>query len=164
MNIGKIIINSGTNGSPPPTVVFMHEIPGPDGKTDQERNMEKAHNIPIGSLVEVKLDEWHGDGACEKALARLWVVSHDRDCDGEPLYSLCSEPLFRMNTRNEHVAYVGTDNAWGAEGLMKNDMSVRMIHNVRTGIPERSLKAIEVTEEIRQGEGALRWEEGEEEL
>jgi hypothetical protein len=164
MNIGKIIINNGPAGSPPPKVVFMHEIRGEDGKTDEERNMEKRHNIPIGSLVEVKLGEWHGEGACEKTIARLWVVAHDRDCDGTPLYSLCHEPLFRMNTRNEHVAYVGTDNAWGMEGLLKNEMSVKMIHNVRTGIGEEALKVIEVTEEIRRGEGALQWEEGEEEL
>lgn len=44
-------------------------------------NMKK-HNIPIGSLVEL------ANGA------RVFVIKHTRDCDGEtPLYSLAIAPI-----------------------------------------------------------------------
>lgn len=59
---------------------------------DTDRNLAIGHNIPIGTLVEVKYDEWHGRGACSKVHARLWVIWHTRDCDGTPLYSLGANP------------------------------------------------------------------------
>lgn len=56
------------------------------GKTYREENNEKGHNIPLGTLVEVVFDD-SGSEDPKKGL-RLFVVSHDRDCDGTPLYSL----------------------------------------------------------------------------
>lgn len=47
------------------------------GKTSRQTNLEKKHNIPLGSLVE--LDNG----------VRLFVVGHPRDFDGTPLYNLC---------------------------------------------------------------------------
>lgn len=55
----------------------------PQGRSYKEVNAERVHNIPIGTLVELE------DGV------RLWVVSHNRDCDQTPLYSLCID---RNNT------------------------------------------------------------------
>lgn len=49
------------------------------GRTYREINNSTQHNIPIGTLVELK------DGV------RLWVVFHGRDCDGTPLYELCHD-------------------------------------------------------------------------
>ena len=46
-----------------PIGVMLYNIVGDDGKTDKERNLELQHNIPIGSLVEVKYDEWYSDEA-----------------------------------------------------------------------------------------------------
>ena len=57
------------------------------GKTWREENMEKTHNIPLGTLVET-----------DKGI-RLWIVSHDRDCDGTPLYYLC----FLENWKDTHL-------------------------------------------------------------
>lgn len=53
-----------------------------NGKTFKENNLVKQHSIAIGTLVEVNVDyiEEHG--------IRLFVCSHDRDCDGTPLYTL----------------------------------------------------------------------------
>ena len=48
-----------------------------NGKTVKENNMNKKHNIPIGCLVE----------DIETGI-RLFVVYHNRDCDGTPLYCL----------------------------------------------------------------------------
>lgn len=73
------------------------------GKTYREINQEKKHNIPLGSLVETSIV-----GNEYTSGMRLWVVLHDRDFDGTPLYGLsfkrdwqpCSAPnfekLFRM--------------------------------------------------------------------
>ena len=60
--------------------------------------MNEQHTIPIGTLVEVKPWEYgkHNN-------MRLYVVEHDRDCDGTPLYSLGSmekpsnNPLFNKH-------------------------------------------------------------------
>ena len=61
------------------------------GKTYREENNEKTHNIPIGALVEVDFDDSYLDSKC--CGLRLFVVRHDRDCDGTPLYGLS----FRKN-------------------------------------------------------------------
>ncbi len=55
---------------------------------DFKSNMAMEHNIPVGTLVEVKYDIWHSDGACSKVHARLWVIAHIRATDGTPLYTL----------------------------------------------------------------------------
>lgn len=49
------------------------------GKTGRETNAEKTHQIPVGTLVELESG------------VRLFVVSHDRDCDQTPLYGLCHD-------------------------------------------------------------------------
>lgn len=56
------------------------------GKKFREENLEKKHNIPLGTLVEIDFN----DEYCETPVKglRLFVVRHDRDCDGTPLYSL----------------------------------------------------------------------------
>ena len=55
---------------------------------DREENSNLKHNIPIGALVEVK----HNDSPQTNDGIRLFVVSHDRDCDMTPLYSLSIDP------------------------------------------------------------------------
>lgn len=67
---------------------LVHNLALDDGRTIKERNLEATHSIPLGALVEVKFDEWLGNGACWKVHARLFVVRHYRDCDGMPLYAL----------------------------------------------------------------------------
>jgi hypothetical protein len=61
----------------------------PQGRTYRQINNATPHNIPIGSLVEIAHDSAYPssmDGA------RLFVVMHNRDCDGTPLYELCADP------------------------------------------------------------------------
>lgn len=114
------------------SLIAVHNFVNPEtGKTYKEENLELQHNIPIGTLVEVKWDEGFGEGACWKVHARLWVVAHRRDCDGTPLYSISQwrDPSFAMPNR----AYYG----------MTEDM----------------LTPIEITDDVRRGAGALEWEE-----
>ena len=53
------------------------------GKTYRQENLEKVHNIPLKTLVEV-----YFDGGEDRNGLRLFVVDHQRDCDGTPLYGL----------------------------------------------------------------------------
>lgn len=69
--------------------VLIYDLTNPEtGKTYKEKNLEREHGIPVGTLVELEWNQWHGEGACWHIKARLWVTSHDRDCDGTPLYSV----------------------------------------------------------------------------
>ena len=119
--------------------IKVADIVEENGKTIRQNNQEKRHNIPVGSLVEVKYENWFGDGACEKVRARLWVISLGRDCDGTPLYTLCKN-------KPDHV----TINMSTAES---------MLNDVRSGYAEESLTVIEVTEDLKRGVGALEWRE-----
>ena len=69
-------------------IINVSDIVEENGKTIRENNLALSHNIPIGTLVEIDLDEDYGNGAGLKGSARLFVVSHGRDCDGTPLYGL----------------------------------------------------------------------------
>lgn len=60
-----------------PFIVLCDIVNKETGKTHRDENYEIKHQLPIGALVEIV-----DDGV------RLFVASHDRDCDGTPLYSL----------------------------------------------------------------------------
>jgi hypothetical protein len=72
-------------------VVNFADLKGADGKTFRQSNMEKKHNIPVGTLVQI-IETPDSDGCCsEWRGVRLYVAMHNRDCDGTPLYSLGSK-------------------------------------------------------------------------
>ena len=130
-------------------VVSVGSIVESNGKTIYENNMARSHNIPIGALVEVKYDKYHGDGACEKVHARLWVVKHGRDCDGTPLYRLSKVPLSVRETDIQIIL----DNQWRISG----DKAANIFHGSEGGFTEEDLTVIEVTEEIKKGVDSLKW-------
>lgn len=112
------------------TFINIADLTNPEtGKTYRQENLEKKHTIPIGTLVEVKFDNWFSGGACWKVHARLWIVLHTRDCDGTPLYSISQwrHPSFAMSETHH-------------------------------GFAEGSLTPIEVTPQIHNGDDALEWE------
>jgi hypothetical protein len=121
------------------TIYFIGDIVEENGKTIRENNMERKHNIPIDTLVEVRYDNWFDDGACEKVHARLWVVEQGRDCDGTPLYSLCEE---KSDVIPELQQYFG-----------------KFAVKIRHGFSEESLTVVEVTDKLKQGYDALKWED-----
>ena len=106
-------------------IIMIHDIKGPLGQTYRAANLEKKHAIPLGSLVEVRLSGEASGGASWVTHARLWVVSHDRDCDGTPLYSL------------------------GRQAGMPNGRHVEM------GIAEQYITVVEVTPAILDGYDTL---------
>jgi hypothetical protein len=65
----------------------------PDGHTIREENAKLKHNIPIGAVVKVNIDTCFGNNTFIMGTAQLFVVGHNRDCDGTPLYSLASHKL-----------------------------------------------------------------------
>lgn len=68
-------------------IINISDLVNPDtGKSYRQENNERIHNIPVGTLVEVDFDDECLESP-KKGL-RLFVVGHDRDCDGTPLYSL----------------------------------------------------------------------------
>lgn len=67
-----------------PICINVADIVEKNGKTIRQNNFAKPHTIPIGALVEAdgSPDEYDWNGI------RLFVVAHQRDCDGTPLYGL----------------------------------------------------------------------------
>lgn len=88
------------------------------GKTYREENNSKTHNIPLGSLVEVDFDDEFCDR--EHKGLRLFVVSHDRDCDGTPLYSLSFNKNWKAGMLGEKFKFAEmcmVDSGYGEDSL-----------------------------------------------
>lgn len=67
--------------------VDINSIVNPStGLTAREENEKKQHNIELGTLVEI-------ENGC-----RLFVVAHERDWDGTPLYALSFNKEWEPNT------------------------------------------------------------------
>jgi len=135
-------------------VQVAYDLTMKDGRTWREQNLEDLHHgIPLGTLVEVQYDTWHGDGACEKIHARLWVVEHTRDCDGEPLYSLCSRSLEQIED------LIGA--YFRPNGSLKVPSDLTTIQlafiNLKGGFGEESLTPVEITDDLKRGIGSLEW-------
>ncbi len=118
------------------TVVFFHDLPDQEnpGKTIRESNLAIQHTIPLGTLVEFSYTNRMPEGVVTRTLGRLFVVAHDRDCDGTPLYSLdeYSIPLGRWKNLHPDPK---------CERILRKGLL--------TGFPEISLKVVppEKTEE-----------------
>lgn len=58
---------------------IIHNLTDPKtGNTYKEDNLKRDYAIPLHTLVEVSIEDSDENGL------RLFVVSHDRDCDGTP--------------------------------------------------------------------------------
>ena len=125
---------------PAGTVVAFGDLVEPNGRTRRQNNLSIQHKIPIDTLVEVKYDEWFGDGSCRVVHARLWVVEHTRDCDGTPLYKLA-------NKRNAEIDRLRTE--------YNEILAEKIFSKVASGFAEESLIIVPVTPELCRGEGAL---------
>jgi hypothetical protein len=125
-----------------------------NGKSIRQNNSEQKHKFPIDTLVEVKYERWHSRGACEKVHARLFVVWHQRDCDGSPLYHLSSTPTTEWGSMTPEEVF----------GEPRLDLRLRLfaydLYKIRINFGEHSLTPVTVTPELIRGEGELKWEEG----
>lgn len=114
---------------------IVYEIPGPDGKTDKEINLLMQHNIPLGSLVEV------GDDVPEQAGCRLYVVQHNRDCDGTPLYSLSFDKEAGIKLK-EHEKDQQNNQRTGIDKTVFELSKFKVLGSIESGYPEDCLKII----------------------
>lgn len=139
-----------------PRIINVADIVEANGKTVRENNMELQHKIPLDSLVEVKYDKWHGNGASEKIHARLYVVQHSRDCDGTPMYTLSG---WKHESINSLLSEYGAP-------IMEKSSSDKLskiadMFKFVAGFSEESLTVIEVTPDIMSGKDCLEWTEEE---
>jgi len=105
-------------------LIFMSDLLEENGKTVMENNLEKEHKYPIGEIVEVTMGfgiGWSCDGivkddegkeiclGLKEGTVVLYVVDHQRDCDGTPLYSLsdlkCKYPSYAKTFSEEWKCY-----------------------------------------------------------
>lgn len=106
------------------------------GKTWREENLELTHKIPMWTLVEINNMNSNDHGA------RLWVVDHTRDCDGDPLYSLaCKE----------------SGQAWIRARDTGSELETIYSMALNHGWGESSLKVIEYPDgfEVSEGDGEV---------
>lgn len=142
-----------------PVIVFG-DIVEKNGKTIRENNRAIPHNYKEGDLVEVKMDDWHGDGACSITRARLFIVHCGRDCDGTPLYWLSPTPRHKW----DRVVYEIRSRETG-EGFRTKDsdeaagmtIGQKLYYHVVGGFSEESLKRIAVNDAMKDGYGGLAW-------
>lgn len=71
-------------------LVNVADLVEENGKTWRENRLAIQHEIPLGSLVEISHfdPEYPDDPPGDFDGVRLFVVQHQRDCDGSPLYGL----------------------------------------------------------------------------
>jgi hypothetical protein len=69
-------------------MIFVSDIVEENGKTIRQNNLERTHQIPLGTLVQIVSDypEYEDEDYYNGCV--LFVVNHSRDCDGTPLYDL----------------------------------------------------------------------------
>lgn len=85
-------------------MINFSDIVEKNGQTVRQNNMGMTHDIPVGALVEIDCEcqpDWQG--------CRLFVVDHQRDCDGTPLYGL--------GKRGETNRYMMICNGWSKDNL-----------------------------------------------
>jgi hypothetical protein len=88
-------------------IVNIADLIDDNGKTIRENNLEKIHNVPLGTLVDVHFRVDYSGGAFQIIKGKMYVVSHDRDCDGTPLYSLCCYNISdELNAPGDIVDYL----------------------------------------------------------
>jgi hypothetical protein len=120
------------------TYTFLSDMIEDNGKSVKENNMEKNHNIPIGSLVEIK-----------ETGERLYVCMQTRDCDGTPLYALCLwevlADFFHIDFKNCKPADLENDKSLVNKQELLNflsDIKNRMTKNLQFGYSEDCLEFI----------------------
>lgn len=78
-------------------IVVFGDLVENNGKTIRENNFAQKHKYPLGTIIEVDIEintDFGGDSYVNlKGTSVLYVVSHNRDCDGTPLYGVSDIPV-----------------------------------------------------------------------
>jgi hypothetical protein len=152
-----IAVDTKTGKQVGSTICSISQMIEENGRTVRENNMERIHNIPVGTLVEVKFDNWHGDGACAKIHARMFVASCGRDCDGTPLYWLTHRkpPFYKFRD------LMSGDADAHPQPITVNEFTFmeNMYYGREGGFTESSLTVIDSNPLLSEGYGSLSWGE-----
>lgn len=116
------------------TAILVNDIVESNGKTVKENNLGTAHKIPIGTLVEVYWENGEYNGL------RLFVVSHDRDCDGTPLYGLSFEVDAAERVKNYKERLKVSTNK--LELVLLQSSHERYLGSILDGISDESLTVV----------------------
>ena len=141
-------------------IQLVSEIVEANGKTIRQNNMEKKHKIPIDTLVHFKGSDWFGRGAFMRYEGRFYVIAHNRDCDGAPLYTIGEKPREHILASLRELGYL--EDAVGFEqlGCMKNFLlRYFFLWFQVSGIDEDSLTPVEITQEVLDGYHVFSWPE-----
>lgn len=119
------------------TICDLHDIVQNNGKTIKQNNMEIKHNIPIGKKVYIESKEYNYSFGFRLFRGIVEIYSHDRDCDGTPLYSVIEKDKsiinHYMNLLNiekryaEHIAGVRHGFSEGSLLKLDNDLIIEDI-------------------------------------
>jgi hypothetical protein len=115
-----------------PAIVLFGDLVEKNGKTIRENNSEKQHECALGDVVEIDFslhyprDQEFGVEVNLEGMCRLYIVAHQRDCDGTPLYMLSDIP----------VLYPKETPLWSHQRLLYRSMA----HVVEHGYGEGSIK------------------------
>jgi len=106
-------------------MIIVHDLPSDvPGLTWKEKNLAMKHQIPMGTLVEVK-----------DSGIRLFVCAYQRDCDGTPLYGLTWDmDDYERFKDTQYRAHFSTG------GYSKEDLLI--IGDMKTAKPEPCLERI----------------------
>ncbi len=120
-------------------IVLVSDMVESNGKTVRENNMDTNHAYPLGALVEICYEDSDDDE--NNNGIRLFVVNHERDCDGTPLY--CMAPT---KTAYEKVLQYKTELERGISDSMERTLCQFLLHRAEgalvRGYSEKSLKLI----------------------
>lgn len=88
-------------------MIIFSEIVEANGKTIRENNMERKHNIPLGTVVRATVNQadWDTPEVVRQTITGTWYVAfHGRDCDGTPLYGITGKQFkdgsFQLDMNN----------------------------------------------------------------
>lgn len=112
----------------------------PTGETYRQTNTKLTHKIPLDTIVEVlPYGDTPEEDYGEHTGLRLYVVSHDRDCDQTPLYSLSFDKTSTVLSDRA----LGRRSVVECDGLrVKGELFIR--GNISSGFAEDSLKVIKL--------------------
>ena len=121
-------------------ITFVSETVEQNGKTIKQNNLEKKHNIELGTLVEITCDDSLHDEEDQHNGLRLFVVQHTRDCDGTPLYSLSfNKAAGRKFQSAKDVEKQAEGSLWLA---LASWTTISLQGSILHGFPEESLKVV----------------------
>ena len=126
-------------------IIFVNDVVLEDGKTIKETNLQKQHSIALGSLVEIKSDDYSDCSPVDQHSGlRLFITEHTRDCDGTPLYSLSFNKIAAQEFTEAKKALVNAEQGSLDHTVISWNVNY-LKGSILTGFSEESLTVIKIS-------------------